>query len=140
MIDKAVSNLLRAKSGLTSVAPTTSVKRITEVPSLMYAALNGTRNYTDDGPVGVIPALYQVDAYAATPTDARTLLEKLTRSAYAAEDPGLDGYAGTVEGTKIVRIHFPSEPRFGPVALASEGANTTTARLILDMTISYRPS
>lgn len=132
MIDNAINQLLRAFAGVADrVKPSTTVTRISDpMPRLVYSAIGGDRLYTDSGASTLIPGQYQLDVFAATATEARVVLDTIRLA--------LDGYRGTVNGTRIDRISFPSVPRPGPLALDSAGANASVARLIQDMNVAYR--
>jgi hypothetical protein len=140
MITNAITTLLETASGITNVKPTTTIAKPTDIPRLAYTDLGGPRELTDGGVTGIVTSLYQVESYAATETAARELMRKIMRNANDADadQRGIQNYKGTVDGTRIELIHFTDQPRFGPTTLKSEGANQTTARLIVSMTVKHR--
>ena len=141
MIDDVVNTLLRSISGIDRVTPPNQIVSVTEaLPRIVYTPTGGDRDYSDDGPVGIVTAAYQVDVFADTSRTARATLDKLARAAAAAlaEDRGLDGYSGTVDGLKIQRIYFPDQIQTGTVDLQA-GKNTRLARLHREMRVAYYP-
>jgi hypothetical protein len=140
MIDNAIASLIGTTGSVARVMPSTAVAGVADLPRYVYTALGGPRDLTDNGVAGIVTSLYQVDAYAVTATAAREMLRKIMRDANAAEagERGMQNYRGTVDDTKIELIHFTDTPRFGPIAMKSEGSNQTTPRLIVSMSVKHR--
>jgi hypothetical protein len=130
MIDEAVNALLRSNSTTPRVTPSTaSVDLSKQLPRVVYTAAGGPRPYTDDGPAGIVTGRYQLDAFAATATEARAVLRSISDA--------LDGFRGGAAGTTIERIHFPELPRAGSCDLV-DADNHKVVRMLQEMIVSYR--
>lgn len=131
MIDAAITNLLKQHAGcgdrVYSGGEKVEVTR--DLPKVIYTYLGGPRLYSDDGNVGLVKGRYQLDAFAVRPTAAREILTNIRVA--------LDGYVGTVDGTKIDRIYFPDGAQMQKAEQAV-GQASTAAHYSEDMIVDYR--
>lgn len=129
MIEEAIVSLLKEHSGTTRVTPSTETVKVTQdLSRVVYTLLENDRDYTDDGPTGLPLGRFQLDIFAVRMVEARQIAENIRGQ--------LDGYQGTVAGTAIRRIWFPSE-RWSRGDRA-EGEDATVARYRQDMLVRYR--
>ena len=131
MLDTAIAQLLTTASALPAVQvrPATESVRVTDgVTRILFTQIAGPRGYNDDGADGIVPARYQLDIFAPQLSVARTLAQTVLVA--------LDGYKGTVAGTRIDRIYFP-DGRFSAASVAP-GANNTPARHTIELVIVHR--
>lgn len=132
MIDVALVTLLKLHAG--AVDRVYSGGEVVEVtrglPKLVYTLLgDGDALYSDDGNAGLIKETCQLDAFALQPSAARLMLDNIRVA--------LDGYSGTIDGTKIDRIYFESRPKMQK-AEQPVGQAATAARYTQDMIVDYR--
>lgn len=140
MIDTALTTLI-GQAGLVvgRVTPAGNSKPVTrDLPRVAYTLISSPRRYTDSGVMQLRQARYQIDVFAEQRTDARAVIARITARANEpdAERRGLDGFKGTVDQTRILRIYFDAE-RDAQAAQAS-GQNTTIARCVVDLIVEYR--
>lgn len=142
MIDKAFAILLGQRSGVGTahITPSTEVVDLSkcDLPRVVYSRLPSPRGYTDDGANGVRAGRFQLDVFGATlQSDVMPIIERLRKSATAPSAPGLDNYAGTIDGTVFLWIHFPAEHQYQPMPVL-EGRNRAIVRVSQDINISFR--
>jgi hypothetical protein len=130
VIDVALVTLIKQHAGTADRVHSGGerVELTRDLPKIVYTLIGLDRLYCDDGNVGLVKGRYQLDIFAATPTAARTIADNIR--------VGLDGYAGTVDGTTLLRVYFDSErmqPPQQPVGQAS-----TAARFTQDLIVDYR--
>ena len=137
MIDVALRTLLVQRSNIGErVAPGTDSAADKTLPRVVYTLIDDPRRYSDDGPVGLRKATYQLDVFARDLIEARSVQGQITAPANRVTAPGLDGFKGTVANTKIHRVYFGSD-NVGRGAI-DPGANKTIARASVDVRIDYR--
>lgn len=111
------------------VKPSTEVGPVAaDLPKIAYTLIGSPRSMTNSGPVNVVTARYQLDIFAATVTEARTIADR-TRAA-------LNGYRGTVDGTPIQLVRFDDDSFSATTPTA--GANAAAARLQQDVFVTYQ--
>jgi len=71
------------------------------MPAITYQQISGPREYTTDGPVGLVMARYQVNCWTETYAEARQLGEAVRLT--------LNGYIGTIESLQIYGIFLENE-------------------------------
>lgn len=131
MIEVALRTLIMANAAQAGprVMPVTEVGTLSEgLPKIAYTLINAPKLMTDHGPVRLTTARYQIDIFAKTLVQARTIATQL--------ETGLDGFKGTVNETEILLVRFDDE-RFLPTK-PTTGADFAAARFQQDVFISYR--
>lgn len=131
MIENALRKLIVDHAGIgVSIFPSTEVGDVTKaLPKVCYTLVSAPRGYSDDGPVGIVTARYQLDVFAATLTQARGIVDAVRQ--------GTDGFAGTLDATPILRVSWPDGESWGgetPIA----GQNVAVARVRADVRVTYR--
>lgn len=124
-------SILTADSGVNAI--TTHVRPFadpqpTARPNLTYHRVSTVRPYSNDGPVGLATAHYQIDAWADTALVALQLADAVRAA--------LDGFQGTAGGRRIDAIHvIDQQDGSEPVR---PGEQKPVQRVTLDVTIQFQ--
>jgi len=104
MIEAAIRSILIAddtvKALTTRVYPV-ALPQSPQYPLILYTKITGMRDHHLQGPSGHAHPRFQIEAWAKTYTEAKTLADAIREA--------LDGYSGTAAGTKIGSCLIESE-------------------------------
>ena len=104
MIETAIRYILindaTVKAITTRVYPVT-IPQSPQYPLILYTKITGMRDHHLRGPSGHAHPRFQIEAWAKTYTEAKTLADAIREA--------LDGYSGTAAGTKIGSCLIESE-------------------------------
>ena len=104
MIEAAIRSILIAddtvKALTTRVYPV-ALPQSPTYPLILYTKITGMRDHHLQGPSGHAHPRFQIEAWAKTYTEAKTLADAIREA--------LDGYSGTAAGTKIGSCLIESE-------------------------------
>ena len=105
MIEKAIYSILTGDATVlaltsTRVRPVVALQGAS-LPYVIYQQISGPRYHTTSGPIGMADTLYQVNCWASTYSDMKTLSEAVRKA--------MDGYSGTIASVVIDVIHIQDE-------------------------------
>ena len=104
MIETAIRSILindaTVKAITTRVYPV-ALPQSPTYPLILYTKITGMRDHHLQGPSGHAHPRFQIEAWAKTYTEAKTLADAIREA--------LDGYSGTAAGTKIGSCLIESE-------------------------------
>lgn len=104
-IETAIFSMLADDSEIGSMAGDriypNKIPQDSELPAITYQEISGLRQHVMAGPVGLVKSRYQVNCWAESYSECKTLSEAVRKE--------MDGYDGTVNGVEIEVIMLASE-------------------------------